>query len=231
MEYAILPETTLAAIIRDEAMNPAGGIERFLRATLPHVEAAVIVDTGSIDGTKDILSSLDKEYPHLGVFHREWDNFAQSRNYSLSKVKTKRVLVLDADELLTHEDYEVMVESIEEDMRVTYPVWGYDFAFRIIYPNGVQLINEYDMMNPRLFEVEGVEYEGNIYGGDEGLNLSLEIIMQAPVRIKHFLPSKEAKNRKYQNWYCKGEFLSVQPCAAALRDGWKEFNCGRNLFE
>ncbi len=229
MEYVILPETTLAAIVRDEAMNPAGGIERFLRATLPHVEAAVIVDTGSVDDTKDILSNLDKEYPNLRVFHREWDNFAPSRNHSLSKVETKRVLVLDTDELLTHEDYEVMAEFMEEN-----PVWGYWFTFRNVYPDGAQLRNNYDMMNPRLFEVDGVEYEeGHTHGAHEGLPFGLFAgrTLDAPVEIKHFLPSKEAKDRKKHNWYSKGEFLSMQPCDAALRDGWKEFNGGRHLFE
>ena len=231
MNHAILPETTLAAIVRDEMMNPAGGVERFLRAALPHVEAAVVVDTGSVDGTQDVLSDLAKEYSHLKVYHREWDNFAPSRNFSLSKVETKRVLVLDADEVITHADYQILADYINKN-----PVWGYWFTFRNIYPDGIQMLNEYGVMNPRLFEVEGVKYED----GDEGAHGAYECIplyhskartLDAPVEINHFMPSREAKERKATNWYSNGEFLKTQPSEAARIDGWKEFNGGRDLFD
>lgn len=228
MAYATLPETTLATIVRDEIMNPAGGIEKFLTATLPHVEAAVVVDTGSIDGTTDVLSRLQREYPHLKVFHREWDSFAPSRNFSLSKVETKRVLILDADELLTHEDYKVMAEFMQR-----HPIWGYWFTFLEIYPTGAQLRNNFDRMNPRLFEVNGVQYKaGHKKGNGEDIPFEHSVgrTLDAPVEIKHFLPSPEAKDRKDKNWYENGGFLATSPYEAAKRDGWKEFNGGRNLF-
>ena len=49
---AVLPNTSLCAIVRDEMMNPAGGIADFVDSTVPFVEQAVIVDTGSLDGTR-----------------------------------------------------------------------------------------------------------------------------------------------------------------------------------
>ncbi|MEK6890666.1 MAG: glycosyltransferase [Nanoarchaeota archaeon] len=97
---SILKNTTLAAIVRDEIMNPAGGVERWLRSTLPYVEEAVVVDTGSIDGTREKLNELSKEFPHLRVYDRKFDDFSSSRNYSLDQVSTKMVLVLDADEII-----------------------------------------------------------------------------------------------------------------------------------
>lgn len=226
MNHSILPQTTLAAIVRDEMMNPAGGVERFLRAALPHVEAAVVVDTGSIDGTCDVLSGLAKEYPHLKVYHREWDNFAPSRNFSLSKVETKRVLVLDADELITHADYQILADYVKKN-----PVWGYWFSFRNIYPDGIQMLNEYGVMNPRLFEVDGVKYEdGLTHGAHEDIHYKAGTL-NAHVEIKHFLPSRKANEKKDAMWYSGGEFLKTQPSEAAKRDGWKEFNPGRNLFD
>ncbi len=92
-------------IVRDEENNPAGGIERNLKVILPHVKKAVIVDTGSIDNTREILEVLKKDYPHLEVYDRKFDDFTSSRNYSLSKVRTRKILILDADELLTSEDF------------------------------------------------------------------------------------------------------------------------------
>ena len=226
MNHAILPETTLAAIVRDEMMNPAGGVERFLRAALPHVEAAVVVDTGSVDGTCDVLSDLTKEYSHLKVYHRKWDNFAPSRNFSLSKVETKRVLVLDADELITHADYKILADYVNKN-----PVWGYWFTFRNIYPDGIQMLNEDGVMNPRLFEVEGVKYEdGLTHGAHEDIHSKVRTL-NAHVEINHFLPSREAKEKKDAKWYSSGEFLKTQPLEAATRDGWKEFNGGRDLFD
>ena len=84
MVSSVLPDTTLAMIVRDEIENPAGGIERFLNFAMPHVEAAVIVDTGSIDGTWDVLQHYAEQCVYLRLFQRQWDNFAPSRNFSLS---------------------------------------------------------------------------------------------------------------------------------------------------
>src|SRR3989338_11169897 len=83
MERIILPNTALCAIVRDELMNPAGGIENFVRLNVPHVEEAVIVDTGSVDGTREKLEELREQYPHMKVFDHPFDGFANSRNYSL----------------------------------------------------------------------------------------------------------------------------------------------------
>nr|MBP7708770.1 hypothetical protein [Candidatus Pacearchaeota archaeon] len=52
----ILPDTSLCAIVRDEIINPAqlpgkSGIRSFVESHVPYVEQAVIVDTGSVDGT------------------------------------------------------------------------------------------------------------------------------------------------------------------------------------
>ena len=224
MRNVVLPDTTLAIIVRDEKENPAGDIERFLNFALPHVEAAVIVDTGSIDGIWEILQRYAGKYSHLRLFQREWNGFASSRNFSLSKVETKRALVLDADEWLSHEDYKVLAEF----MRIN-PVWGYWFTFRLIYPNGTQLETVLGVMNPRLFGVAGVEYQSGSTGYNEDIAYASSVnngSRDPPVQIKHFLPPEEALVLKKKNWYDKGEFLKMSPHEAAKRDGWKQENGG-----
>ena len=54
----VLPDVSLAAIVRDEIMNPAGGIVDFVESVIPFLEEAVIVDTGSVDGTREALEEL-----------------------------------------------------------------------------------------------------------------------------------------------------------------------------
>ena len=82
----VLKDTSLCAIVRDEKMNPAGGVERFLRSHLPYVEEVVVVDTGSVDGTRQILAGLEKEFAHLKVYDAVFRSYAQARNISLKKM-------------------------------------------------------------------------------------------------------------------------------------------------
>jgi glycosyltransferase involved in cell wall biosynthesis len=58
--------------------NPAGGIIDFLAWTLPFVEEAVVVDTGSKEGTREILAEAAKYYPHLRVYDHPFKGFAAS---------------------------------------------------------------------------------------------------------------------------------------------------------
>ena len=77
----ILPDTSICAIVRDEIMNAAKGIVDFVESTVPFVEEAVIVDTGSKDGTREALEELSAVYPNLRVLDRPFDDYASSRNY------------------------------------------------------------------------------------------------------------------------------------------------------
>lgn len=85
----ILSDCALCAIVRDEKMNPAGGIKKFVDSHVPFVEEAVIVDTGSIDGTREILEELESQYPNLKVHDIKFKGFADARNYSLDYAHCK----------------------------------------------------------------------------------------------------------------------------------------------
>lgn len=92
----------LNMIVKDEA--PV--IARCLASVKPHIDHWVIVDTGSTDGTQDIIRKEMADIP--GELHeRPWQDFATNRNEALALAKDKAdyVLFIDADETLLAEDW------------------------------------------------------------------------------------------------------------------------------
>lgn len=84
----------LAMIVRNEA--PV--IERCLRSVLPHIDYAVIVDTGSTDDTMSIAQRVLEGVPaHFGAM--PWVDFGTNRTQllGLAQGKTDWILCLDAD--------------------------------------------------------------------------------------------------------------------------------------
>lgn len=97
--------------------NEAPVIRRCLDSLKPIIDCWVIVDTGSTDGTQDIIRAHMQGIP--GELHeRPWKNFAHNRTeaLALAKGKSDYIFVIDADELgdfppgwrfphLTHDSY------------------------------------------------------------------------------------------------------------------------------
>lgn len=81
-EQIVLPDVSLAAIVRDEMMNPAGGVEDFIRSTVPYVREAIVVDTGSLDGTREKLEELQAEFLQLKVYDHDFRGFADIQDGS-----------------------------------------------------------------------------------------------------------------------------------------------------
>ncbi|MCR4327705.1 MAG: glycosyltransferase [Nanoarchaeota archaeon] len=221
----VLPDVSLCAIVRDEKVNPAGGIKRFVESHVPYVEEAVIVDTGSIDGTREVLEELELKCKNLKVYDRKFIGFADARNFSLSKANTKYALVLDADELLTHKtpfnDWKIIKNVLEKKGEV------YHFSFNHILPSG-QLI-EPGEWKERLFKIEGTQFSGIC--GERHYRRGLE----SGVSIKHFLQSKIPKVLKWENFYNKLEDeiikKNISPSQVDGFNEWKEYNPRRDLYE
>lgn len=84
----------LVMIVRDAA----GTIERTLAAARPHIGTWTIVDTGSVDGTQDLVRVALDGIP--GCLHeREWIDFGHNRSeaFALARGTADWLLALDAD--------------------------------------------------------------------------------------------------------------------------------------
>ena len=230
----ILKDTTLCAIVRDEVMNPAGGIRRFVESHLPFVERAVIVDTGSIDGTRDCLSDLEKVNRNLEVYDVEFKGYPDARNFSLSKVKTKYCLVLDADELLTDYVFEKLKILMNRKKALAY-----NFNFLGIFPCGTTRWG--NGHNPRLFNMD-LEPEYDIPIGLKGEFLFRRVeqlrivdrgVANLPLAFKtnqvilHFVPSLSALNIKSSELYARN---LPQPSKLPNFSCWKAYNPMREEY-
>jgi glycosyltransferase involved in cell wall biosynthesis len=81
--------------------NETKVICRCLESVKPLIDYWVIVDTGSTDGTQDLIKSYMKDIPGE-LYERPWVNFAHNRNEALQLAKNKAnyLLFIDADDKL-----------------------------------------------------------------------------------------------------------------------------------
>jgi len=97
---------SLAMIVKNEEKY----IERCLQSVKNVVDEIIVVDTGSIDKTREIAHAWG-----AWVFDFTWTNsFADARNYALQQASGDWCLVLDADEYLAQESAHLVRRFIEQ---------------------------------------------------------------------------------------------------------------------
>lgn len=85
--------------------NESHCIKRCLDSVKPFIDYWIICDTGSWDGTQDIIKNFMSDIP--GEIHQhEWQDFSHNRNLSLELAKKHGdyVLIIDADDYLQIDD-------------------------------------------------------------------------------------------------------------------------------
>lgn len=86
--------------------NEEDVIGRCLDSVRDIADEIIIVDTGSTDKTKEIVSKYTKK-----IYDFEWvDDFAKARNFSFSKATKDYILWLDADDVILEDDYKKFIE-------------------------------------------------------------------------------------------------------------------------
>lgn len=93
--------------------NESRVITRCLTSLLPIIDYWVIVDTGSTDGTQQIIKNFMEMQGVPGELHeRPWMNFAHNRNeaIALAKGKADYLFFIDADEYLSYDQDFILPE-------------------------------------------------------------------------------------------------------------------------
>jgi len=86
-------------------------LEQCLNSIKDIVNEIIIIDTGSIDKTKDIVKKFNAK-----IFDFKWsDDFSEARNESLKHATKDWILVLDADEIIEKDGLEKIREAIENN--------------------------------------------------------------------------------------------------------------------
>lgn len=85
--------------------NESEVIRRCLDSVIKVIDYWVIVDTGSMDGTQEIIQTHLKDIPGE-LYERPWKNFEANRNEALELAKSKGdyILLMDADDVLEFND-------------------------------------------------------------------------------------------------------------------------------
>jgi glycosyltransferase involved in cell wall biosynthesis len=83
--------------------NEAHIVHEVLDCVAPHIDSWVIVDTGSTDGTQDVIRAHMQQLGIPGELHeRPWRNFGDNRSEALELARghADYIWVIDADDLV-----------------------------------------------------------------------------------------------------------------------------------
>jgi O-antigen biosynthesis protein len=96
--------------------NEESFLEQCLNSIKDLVDEIIIVDTGSTDKTKEIAAKFTEK-----IYDFTWvDDFSKARNESLKYATSDWILVLDADEVISPKDHQLIKKIIEEQLVAGY---------------------------------------------------------------------------------------------------------------
>lgn len=123
-------------------------------AQLGWAQRIVVIDSGSTDGTLDLLA----RNPRVEVVHRPFDSFAEQCNFGLAQIRTDWVLSLDAD----YELSDALVSELAELQPGPTDI-GYKAAF-VYRIHGRPLRGTLYPPRTVLYRVAGARYENEGHG-------------------------------------------------------------------
>ncbi len=141
---------SVCMIVKDEIKF----IKDCLEKVSPYADEIVVVDTGSTDGTLEILQNFK-----CNVHHFDWcDDYSKARNFSISKATNDWILILDADEHIIEFDIDSINKYINNKK-------NNEIVGQIVVKSfvGEQLSNFKIDLVPRLFNRNFYEYTTPIH--------------------------------------------------------------------
>jgi glycosyltransferase involved in cell wall biosynthesis len=226
----ILKDVSLCAIVRDEKINPAGGIKRFIESHVPYVDEAVIVDTGSVDGTREILEDLSSNYKNMKVYDKQFRGFTNARNYSLKKANCEWVLILDADELITHKKPKDYWNKLKKAINVFKNYSVFEIPFVHLSPTGIKTF--VPSWRERLSKKGALKFKKRVW---ENHNYSCkDNKFLEDILIYHFLPPTDDILTKMKDYYEKFDEIIIDeripPSQIKGFQNWKKYNLQRDKY-
>ena len=122
-----------------------------LISNISFANECIIVDSYSTDGTFEKL----KTYDNIKVHQREFKNFADQKNFALSLASNEWVLFLDADERLTKNGIDEVIQAVnnEKELVAYWARFLYYYGDKPIKFSGFQTAKSY-----RLFKKSNCHY-------------------------------------------------------------------------
>lgn len=175
---------TLCMIVKNEEEY----INMCLKNAMKFVDEAIIVDTGSIDNTINLIKSFGE---NIKLINHNWNNdFSEARNISLECAKGDMILVLDADEKLLCDREKLLdfIEGNKEFDAFTIPLYNILSADKIVYSD----------VYCKLFRNEGYRYKGAVHEQITIEKSKMKAIPSDICKIIHYgyLEDKKKQNEK-----------------------------------
>ncbi len=169
-------------------------IEKCLQSLKQYVDEICVVDTGSTDGTIEILQKYE-----CSIYHFDWcDDFAKARNFCLENAKHDWVLSIDADEHIREFNIdEVRKFATDKNVKKIGKI-------KMLLPSGNH-INVTSENIPRFFNKKYIKFDRPIHeylvpAGKYFIPQYIEL----PISAYHYgylteVYEKKSKNEKYEN--------------------------------
>ena len=207
-EVRNMVKISLCMIVRDEEMV----LERCLESVANIVDEIVVVDTGSVDKTKDVAKKFTDQ-----IYDYVWcDDFSAARNFAFSKGNCEYLMWMDADDVFPASEKRKFFDMKEnlEKQPCDMVMMIYDAAFDAEGKSSLSYYRERLIRNCPQARWEGRVHEVIVPFGK---------VRQVDIHFEHRKEKKEYSERNlniYEKMISEGQTL----------DAREQFYYGRELF-